>query len=90
MAKINKAPRSKTENRPASKRKERFHMDFGFFREPEHLTDLTTHTWHDKRQQTGTEPTDYQPIITSYDGYSSYLLVVDVFTRAYFVFLTKS
>ena len=36
------------------------------------------------------EAADYHPIITSHDGYSSYLLVVDAFTRASFVFLTKS
>ena len=90
MAKVNKAPCSPTENRPVSRRGERFHMDFGFFREPKHLTDLTTRTWHDKRQLAGQEPTDYQSIIISRDGYSSYLLVVDAFTRAFFVFLTKS
>ena len=38
----------------------------------------------------GQEAADYQPIITSHDGYSSYLLVVDAFTSASFVFLAKS
>ena len=39
----------------------------------------------------GQEVADYQPIITSHDGYSSFLLVVDAFTRASFcLFLTKS
>ena len=90
MARINKAPRSKTESRPASKHRECFHMDFGFFRGPKHLMDLTTRTWHGERRQAGIEPTGYQPIITSHDGYSSYLLMVDAFTRASFVFLTKS
>ena len=82
MAKINKAPRSKTKNRPTSKRREHFHIYFLFFREPKHGTDLTTRMWHGKRRMMGQEAADYQPIITSHEGYSNYLLVVDAFTRA--------
>ena len=82
MAKMSKAPRSKTDNQPASKRGECFHMDFVFFRGPKHLTDLTTRTWHGKRRMIGEEPADCQPTITSHDSYLSYLLVVDAFTRA--------
>ena len=89
MAKMNKAPRGKYENRPATKYCEQFHIDFGFFRGPKHLTNLTTRTWHGKRRMMGQEAADYQPIITNHDGYSSYLLVVDAFTRASFAFLTK-
>ena len=65
-------------------------MDFGYFRGPKHLTDLTNRTWHGKRRMMKQEAADYQPIITSDDVCSSYLLVVDAFTRASFVFLTKS
>ena len=87
MAKRTKAPRTKTENRPATQRGERFHMDYGFLRGPKHLTDLAAHTWHGKRRVNGEAATDYRPIITSHDDYSSYLLIVDAFTRATFVFL---
>ena len=89
MAKMTKVPRGKPENRLATKRGERFHMDFGFLRGPKHLMDLRTRKWHGKRTMIGQEAADYQPIITSHDGYSSYLLVVDAFTRASFVFMTK-
>ena len=41
MAKMMKAAKSKIDNRPASRKGERFHMDFGFFRGPKHLQDLT-------------------------------------------------
>ena len=69
MAKMNIAPRGKNETSPPTRRGERFHMDFGFFRGPKYLTDVMTRTWHGKRRMMGQEAADYQPIITSHDDY---------------------
>ena len=90
MAKMTKAAKTKIDNRPASRKGERFHMDFGFFRGPKHLQDLTKRKHVGKRRAKGEETPDYQPIVTSHDGFSSYLLIVDAFTRASWVFLTRT
>ena len=44
-------------------------MDFGFFRGPKHLQDLTKRKHVGKRRAKGEETPDYQPIVTSRDGF---------------------
>ena len=92
MVLTDKSPKDKNRKptRNATQRSKQFHMDYEFFRGPKHLTNLTTRTWHGKRWLNSEAATDYRLIITNHDGYSIYLLIVDAFTRATFVFFTKS
>ena len=56
---------------------ERFHMDFGFIKAKDIAVD---------KNDTG-EPTK---LVTSYDGYNSYLIIVDKATRYIWVFLSAN
>ena len=86
MAKMTKVPKTKKEDQVTTPGK-RFHMDFGFVWGPKDLQRII----HNKRTpKHKTAKSNHQPLLISHNGYSSYLLVVDVATCFIWIFLTKS
>lgn len=82
-SKLTKAPKGKTETFEASKPGERYHMDFGFVRGPKYIAST-------RRNKLQKRPQQKNPIITSREGFNSYLLITDAYTRVCWIFLLKS
>ena len=73
-SKIQKRNRNKSISTKTNSRGERFHMDFGFVRGEDHKE------YNSKLRR----------FITSIDGFNSYLIIVDSFTRYTWIYLTST